>query len=274
MPLTLVTIIILAATALAGAVALYFVSRRFHVNEDPKIDRIAALLPGANCGGCGFKGCRDFARACAEAKSLDGIYCPVGGESVMEKVAEITGLAHDAATPMTATLICNGACPARRPVALWRGPRSCADMALTGAGTLTCSYGCLGCGDCVASCAFGAMTLNSDTHLPEIDPTLCVACGQCVEACPRHLLKLIPKGKRDRRVWVACSNRDRGAAARKACDNACIACGKCVRECPFDAISIIDNRAVVDPTKCRACGKCVAVCPTGAIHTTIKTAAQ
>lgn len=269
MSVFITTIAVIGITAVAGAALLYIVARRFGVDEDPRIDAAAALLPGANCGGCGLKGCRDFAATAVSRGSLAGMYCPVGGQPVMDALAALIGVEADTAEPLVAALRCNGACTSRHRLADYDGPRSCAVMAAAGAMTLSCSYGCLGCADCVAACTFGAIAIDPATSLPVIDPDRCTACGQCAAACPRRLITLIPRGRRGRRVWVACSNHDRGAAARRACTAACIACGKCAAACPFGAITVDGNLASVDPALCRACGKCIAVCPTGAIHSTL-----
>ncbi len=267
--LILITIGILCGTGLLGAVLLFFVARRFHVDEDPRIDRIAALLPGANCGGCGLKGCRDLATTCVQRGNLTGINCPVGGTPVMKKIAEIIGVCAEEANPMVAVLRCNGTCQARPKRSEYDGAHSCAVMNSVAVGTRGCSYGCLGCGDCADVCPFDAIAMDESTGLPVVDPEKCTSCGKCVATCPRHLLELRYKGKRDRRVWVACSSRDKGAVARKICTNACIGCGKCVRTCPFEAIDLKDNLAYIDFEKCRACGKCLDACPTGAIHSTL-----
>lgn len=265
------TIVILGILGLVGAVVLFYTARRFNVDEDPRIDAVTSELAGANCGGCGFKGCRDFATACVNAKSLEGLYCPVSGTSGMDKIASILGLESAPSTQRRiAVLRCNGSCSARPQRYLYDGASSCRVMDNVGVGTRGCSYGCLGCGDCVDVCAFGALSLNPDSGLPTVDADKCTACGKCVAECPRTLLELRPEGRRvadraPRRVWVACSSRDKGAVAMKTCKAACIGCGKCARSCAFGAITVADNLAYIDPDACKACGKCIEQCPTGAI---------
>jgi len=128
-----------------------------------------------------------------------------------------------------------------------------------------CPDGCLGLGDCVVSCHFDALHIDSETGLPVVNDK-CVACGACVKACPRGVIELRYKGKKDRRVFVSCINTEKGAIAKKNCEVACIGCGKCVKVCPFDAITLANNLAYIDFEKCKLCRKCVAECPTGAIH--------
>ena len=116
------------------------------------------------------------------------------------------------------------------------------------------------------ACAFDAIHINPATGIAEVDEEKCTSCGACVKACPKSIIELRKKGPKSRRIYVSCVNKDKGAAARKACANACIGCGKCAKECPFEAITVTNNVAYIDYTKCRMCRKCVAVCPTGAIH--------
>jgi len=260
------TIAILTVLGLLLAVLLYFFAKKFHVEEDPRIDEIEAALPGANCGGCGHAGCRDFATTAVAAPNLDNHYCPVGGEAVMKDVAAILGYEIKAKAPQVAVVRCNGTCEARPRTNEYDGSASCKVKNSLYAGDTGCAFGCLGCGDCVAACQFGALSMDPATGLPVVDESKCVACGACVKACPRSIIELRAKGPRGMRVFVDCVNKDKGPVAKKACSNACIGCGICAKTCQHGAIMVEANVAYIDFTKCRLCRECEAVCPTGAIH--------
>ena len=266
MNIVLIALLVLGATGLLAAVLLYLVAQKFKVEEDPRIDLVQEALPGANCGGCGFAGCRALAEACVKAETLDGLLCPVGGAATMEKVATILGKEAVVGEPMVAVVRCNGTCEARPRTSVFDGSRSCKIMNACYVGESACPFGCLGCGDCVAACQFDAIHMNPETGLPEVDDEKCTSCGKCVKACPRHIIELRKKGPKSRRIFVKCVNKDKGAPARKACLNACIGCGKCQKECNFEAITVENNLAYIDWQKCRLCRKCEAACPTGAIH--------
>ncbi|MDY3848564.1 MAG: Fe-S cluster domain-containing protein [Prevotella sp.] len=264
----IIAVIVLGVIALVASVILYVCSKKFAVKEDPRIAQVSAVLPQANCGGCGFPGCSGMADALVKAAdngSLDGLNCPVGGADVMTQVADLLGMAVANTDPMVAVVRCNGTCENRPRTVEYCGLRTCSAMNACAAGETACGYGCLGCGDCVAACQFGAIVINSATGLPEVDEDRCTACGSCVKACPRHIIELRKKGPKGRRVYVNCMNRDKGPAAKKACAVACIGCGKCEKECPFGAITVEGNLSYIDIQKCRSCRKCEKVCPTGAI---------
>ena len=277
MDLILIAVISLGAIGLVAAVILYAASKKFAVYEDPRIAQVSEVLPQANCGGCGYPGCSGFAAACVKAGSLEGKLCPVGGQPTMEKVAAILGLEAAASEPKVAVVRCNGTCANRPKLTQYDGVRSCVVANSTyggetgctfgclGGGETGCTFGCLGCGDCVSACTFGAIKMNPETGLPEVDESKCTACGACAKACPRSIIEIRPKGKNNRRVYVQCVNKDKGAVARKACAAACIGCGKCVKVCPFEAITLENNLAYIDPAKCKSCRKCEMECPQNAI---------
>lgn len=265
MSLILVAVISLGAIGLVSAVILYVASKKFAVYEDPRIGQVAQVLPQANCGGCGFPGCSGFAAACVKAGSLEGKMCPVGGQPTMDKVASILGLEAVASEPKVAVVRCNGTCANRPKLTQYDSVRSCVVANTTFGGESGCTFGCLGCGDCVSACQFDAIHMNPETGLPEVDESKCTACGACSKACPRHIIEIRPKGKNNRRVYVQCVNKDKGAVARKACAAACIGCGKCVKVCPFEAITLENNLAYIDPAKCKSCRKCEMECPQHAL---------
>jgi len=264
----LTSVIALGAIALISSVVLYLVSKKFAVNEDPRIGTVSELLPGANCGGCGFAGCSGMACALvagADNGSIEGLRCPVGGGEVMEKIADTLGMAASSSEPLVAVVRCNGTCDNRPRIAEYDGLHTCAAVNSTSAGETECGYGCLGCGDCVGVCQFDAIHMNPETCLPEVDEEKCTSCGACVKACPRNIIELRKKGPDGHRVYVQCVNKDKGAVAKKACSVACIGCGKCEKVCQSDAITIENNLSYIDFNKCSVCTKCVDECPTGAI---------
>jgi Na+-translocating ferredoxin:NAD+ oxidoreductase RNF subunit RnfB len=257
------------ALSIIGAVAaliLYFVAQKFKVYEDPRIDTVCEKLPGANCGGCGYAGCRALAEAIVKAESLENKFCPVGGANTMNEIAEVMNLSVEASEPKIAVVRCNGGKCNTQAKANFEGFDNCLFAHMTFSSEGGCANGCLGLGNCVKACSFDAIHINPETKLPEVDEEKCVACGACVKTCPRSVIELRNKGKNSRRVFVSCINQEKGAAAKKNCEAACIGCGKCAKACPFEAISINNNVAYIDFNKCKLCRKCVAECPTGAIH--------
>jgi len=259
------TIATLSVIGTSAAVILYFVAQKFKVVEDPRIDEVEQALPSANCGGCGFAGCRAFAEACVKADNLSDLNCPVGGNDTMASVASILGLEAIKKDPRVAFIRCNGTCDHRPKTSTFDGATTCSIASSVYSGESDCQFGCLGYGDCYDACDFGAIDLREGMGVPLILDDKCVACGACVDACPKNLIELRKKFPKDRKIVVACRNEDKGGVARKACSVACIGCGKCEKECKFDAITIANNLAFIDSDKCKLCRKCVSVCPTNAI---------
>ncbi|MCM1302167.1 MAG: RnfABCDGE type electron transport complex subunit B [Alistipes senegalensis] len=261
----LYTILTLCVLGVLAAVILYFVAQKFRVEEDPRIDEVEKMLPGANCGGCGFAGCRAMAEALVKNDDLSSLFCPVGGGDTMKAVASYLGKAAAEKEPQVATVRCGGTCDKRPRTNEYNGAKSCAVAASLYVGETGCAFGCLGFGDCEVACAFDAIHVDLATGLPAVDPDKCTACGACVKACPKNIIELRKKWPKDRAVYVGCVSKDKGAVVMKACKAGCIGCGKCEKVCPFGAITVENNLAYIDPQKCKLCRKCVNECPTGAI---------
>ena len=253
--------IVFALAAILG-ILIVIVSHVFRVPVNEKKDALAAALPGANCGGCGFAGCDGYAEYLANG-ATDTSLCSVGGAACSRELASILGVEAVIAEPRIVRLLCQGT---RGPDGKtsdryeYRGTHTChaANGLLGGAGA--CTYGCLGFGDCVEVCAFGA--LSRKDGIVKVDPSECTACGVCVKTCPKGLLQLLPASAE---VGVLCLNTWPGAQTRKNCSIGCIGCQKCVKTCPVDAISMNGHLAVIDQAICTRCGACEKVCPTGSI---------
>ncbi len=266
MEVLLFTVLTLCALGVLSAVILYFVAQKFRVEEDPRIDEVEKMLPGANCGGCGFAGCRGMADALVKRADISDLYCPAGGAAVMEAAAHHLGKVAPAKEPQVATVRCGGTCAKRPRKNTYDGARSCAVASTLYGGETGCTFGCVGFGDCVEVCNFDALHINPETGLPEVDAEKCTGCGACVKACPKGIIELRKKWPKERAVYVSCVSRDKGAVVMKACKAGCIGCGKCEKVCPFGAITVENNLAYINPTKCKLCRKCVNECPTGAIQ--------
>jgi RnfABCDGE-type electron transport complex B subunit len=237
------------------SVGLAVAYQKLKVEEDPKIEKISEILPQANCGACGFSGCRAFAEAVVKGKA-ETTDCPVGGEETASRIADILGQSAGEMIKKIVRVHCRGTREAALDRGKYQGISTCLAAHLIG-GNKKCSFGCLGFGDCVQACLFDAIFIDED-GLPVVLEDKCTACGKCVDACPRNILELHPL---DQNIIVFCRSLDRGPTARKVCKNACIACGICVRACP-EAVVLENNLAVItdykkiDPEKIPAMEKC------------------
>lgn len=264
------TILLMGGIGILAAAVLYYVARKFYVHEDERIGEIEAVLPGANCGACGYKGCHDFACACAVATTLEGVNCPGAGSDGMSRIADIIGLRVSGTITKRAVVACAVTCSLRPDVRRYDGVRRCAIEASFCEGESDCPYGCLGCGDCVEACPYDALYIDADTGLPVVRLDKCVGCGKCSMACPRGVMQLaaLPEGT-DSVVFVACKNKDKGAQAMKECQVSCIGCGKCKKVCQSEAVGLTGPLAFIDSDKCTRCGACIEACPRHSILTVI-----
>ncbi|MDE6295740.1 MAG: RnfABCDGE type electron transport complex subunit B [Muribaculaceae bacterium] len=262
----LTSIIVCGAIGIVAAIILYLAAKRFAVHDDPLVGQVEELLPGANCGGCGYSGCAAFARACVAATSLDGLYCTGMDAEGMQKIGALLGMQASSHQRKVAVIRCASACDVREVKNLYEGLHSCATAAGLYQGMIDCVYGCLGLGDCVAACPFGAMSIAPGETLPTIDADKCTGCGRCFEACPRALPMILPVSESNRLTWVTCANKERGPVAIKDCNLSCIGCGRCKKACLHEAVTLEEYLATINADKCRNCGECVKTCPRKCIN--------
>ncbi len=234
---------------------LAIASKAFAVKTDPKIPEIIEVLPGANCGGCGYSGCAALAEAIAKGEAKVSS-CTVGGDDVAKKVAAVMGIEAEKAVRMRAQVMCSGTEEYALKKYVYDGMHDCVAAARLGGGSKLCPNGCIGLGSCAAVCPFGAIKVKDG--IAAVDYELCKACGKCVDICPKQLIKLIPY---ESKHWVGCKSADKGVKVKSYCDVGCIACHLCEKSCEHGAITVSDFVASIDYSKCVQCGKCVDKCP-------------
>lgn len=260
MNMIVVSTTVLAAMGAFFGIGLAYAAKVLAVKEDERIAKIREVLPGANCGGCGLPGCDGFAAAVVEGKA-ETSGCPVGGAVVADQIAEIMGVVAEKTERKTARVLCNGKCSVSKEKYKYVGIDDCFAAAQVFGGHKSCTYGCLGHGNCVKACLFDAITIVNG--VARINENKCVACGKCIAACPKLLIELAPVSKR---YTVVCRSKDKGPITKKNCDVGCIGCTKCTKVCPSNAISMEGPLAKIDYEKCVNCGECAKACPTMAIR--------
>ena len=252
-------VLVVAGIGLLAGLGLAIASVVMAVPKDEKAEKITEMLPGANCGACGFSGCSGYAAALAKGEAKPGL-CSPGGAEVAAEISEFLGLGGVSVEKKVAVVRCSGSADYTSDKMEYAGIQSCSAAVLLAGGPASCQYGCMGLGDCVNACQYGAIEIcNGVAH---IDPARCKGCSMCVAACPKHLITLVPYRPL---AVVRCSSCDKGAQTNKVCKIGCIGCMKCEKTCESDAIHVKDFHAVVDPEKCTGCGKCAEVCPRHAI---------
>ena len=255
MGIVLITTLVITVIGIIVGFGLVTAGKKFHVEVDERESAVREVLPGNNCGACGYAGCDAMAAAIAKGEApVNG--CPVGGAAVAESIGRIMGTDAEALERKVAFVRCKGSCKVTKNQGNYVGVQDCRTAALNGIRTADCDYGCLGLASCVRVCPENAIRIVDGVAV--VNPRKCVACGLCAKACPKGLIELIPESKL---VIVQCMNRDKGPGVRKVCSAGCIGCMICVKQCESDAIHVNDNLAKVDYEKCIQCGKCVEKCP-------------
>lgn len=256
----LTSVLTLGGIAIALSIVLVLVNKKLFVLEDPRIDIVEELLPGSNCGACGFPGCRAFSEGLVKGDALPG-KCTVSSEEGRQQIADFLGVDVGAEEKVVARLACAGGINVSRKRAVYQGYNTCRAAAVVGGGGKSCYWGCLGLGDCEIVCEFDAIYMN-EYELPVVIEDKCTACGDCVEVCPKDLFSLHPVSHR---LWVACKNLEAGDEILEDCEVACTACGRCAMDAPAELIKMENNLPVINYDENHDTRKPIERCPTGAI---------
>lgn len=257
----MITGIIIAAVVVGGTglfigIFLGVAGQKFAVEVDEREEAILGVLPGNNCGGCGYAGCSGVAAAIVKGEAAVSA-CPVGGAAVAGKIAEIMGVEAGEEEHLVAFVKCAGNCDVAKQEYEYEGIHDCTFVnMMQDAGPKGCNYGCLGEGSCVKACPFNAIHIENGVAV--VDKEACKACGKCVAVCPKRLIELIPYKQK---CMVQCSSKDLGKDVMKNCSVGCIGCGICAKNCHFEAITVEDHLAHIDVSRCKNCTLCAQKCP-------------
>lgn len=251
----LVPVLVLAIMGAVFGILLGFAAKAFKVEKDERIALITELLPGANCGGCGYAGCGALAEnLCGGKANISD--CPSAKTENREKIAKILGVNTTESVPKVAMVLCSGNCNSAVLRCEYEGITDCVAASRYGGGDKACDFGCIGYGSCVSVCQFDAIHIVD--NLAVVDPDKCTACGMCVDICPQHTIELVPASHR---TFVKCKSKDKGANLKNICSAGCIGCRICEKNCPKQAITIDNNLAKINYELCINCGICASKCP-------------
>lgn len=252
--------ILLPAAVLGGVgmllgALLGVAAKAFRVERDERTEQIEALLPGANCGGCGFAGCAAMAQALAEGTASCEKCAALKVEN-RDKIAAILGIAPKETERRAAAVLCSGTCDKAATKCEYNGITDCIAAARCGGGEKSCRFACIGLGSCAGVCRFHALSVvNGVAH---VDTSRCVGCGACAAICPRHIIRMVTTEKRP---LVRCSSKEKGAEVQAVCKAGCIGCKICEKNCPVGAVKVVNHLAVIDHARCTGCGACAEKCP-------------
>ena len=262
MQIVLISVLVVGGAGLIIGLLLGVAGKKFAVEVDEREERVREVLPGNNCGGCGYPGCDGAAAAVVKGEAPVTV-CPVGGAACAKAIGEIMGQEVGDTVRMTAFVKCGGDCEKSKTDYAYTGVEDCTMVPFVpGGGPKRCNYGCMGYGSCVKACAFDAIHIVNGVAV--VDKEACKACGACINVCPKHLIELVPYAGAD--YHVKCMSGDKGKTVRDACEIGCIGCKKCEKNCPSDAIKVENGVAHIDYSKCTNCGTCMEVCPRGTIQ--------
>ena len=254
-----VAVIVLCGAGTVLGLIIGVVVKLFGAEVDPRMEETEELLPGANCGACGYAGCAAFAEALVQNKA-NPADCPSNSEESVARICSLLGITAGEREAKVAVVMCGGDNENAREAALYNGVADCKDAMLVAGGAKGCRHGCLGLGTCARVCPFGAIEIT-EKGIAVVHAELCTGCGQCVEACPRGLIKLVPATVR---VHVLCSSPEKGGAKRKVCSVSCIGCRKCVKAAEEGQMIMKGFLATVN-TDNPPDASVAAVCPTGCL---------
>ena len=252
--------VLYAILALGGLGVLFglllgVADKKFAVKVDERVSAVRAAVAGANCGACGYPGCDGYAEAVVRGEAKANA-CTPGGEKTAKAIARIMGVDADALEPMVARVRCQGTCENVSLRYDYGGIPSCRAAGGISGGPTECEYGCVGLGDCVDRCPFGAISMVNG--VAGVNDDVCTGCGVCVATCPRGIIQMLPK---DQTIVVMCRNQAIGRIARLQCKTACVGCKRCEKQCPSDSIHVVNGVALIDEATCTRCGACIPVCP-------------
>jgi Na+-translocating ferredoxin:NAD+ oxidoreductase RNF subunit RnfB len=256
----IVPVAVISGLGLFFGIGLAYASKVFEVKADERVEKIKELLPGANCGACGYSGCDGFAEAIVN-EGVPSNKCPVSSKEILSAISDVMGLEEGDVSQMVARVICQGTWTNADMKYVYDGIHDCHAANQLAGGMSQCYYGCIGLGSCQHACPFDAIEMING--LAHIIPEKCKGCGICVAECPKGIIKMVPVLTG---YTVLCANHEKGGIAKKNCKVSCIGCMKCQKVCPNDAIMVKEFLAEIDFTKCVNCGKCAEVCPQSTIH--------
>lgn len=269
MSTAIMVVVVMGAVGIVFGFILAVANKKFAMEVNPLIHEVEEVLPKGQCGACGFAGCANYAEAVVLNPEVAPNLCVPGKEAVAKLVAELTGKAAEKVEPRIAHVRCRGTGDKAVLSYNYKGVKDCKAASMVQGGPKGCKNGCVGFGNCVGVCNFGAMSMG-ENGLPVVDKKRCTGCGACETACPKSVIQMIPTNAK---VKVDCNSKDKGAIARKLCTAACIGCGICAKNCSYGAIEVKNNLAVVDHKICmEKCSEatCIAKCPTGAINLAVQ----